>query len=196
MNLFISPLSGFSLCTFFSDDNKVVEKISLQRSQSFADVLYENNNWKQVKNIFFISGPASFTTLRNMGVFLETLQQFSLKKYNFYSLSTGQFFKFSYPKSDIQFLSVGKRECFVFQNNNYKKYKNSELAHQLQTSSDEKNKIMGGKEYISENSQKEISSEIENKISDEKIFTEILKNKEKYYIEKIEIDYGAEPNIG
>jgi hypothetical protein len=169
-----------------------------------------------VENIFFISGPASFTTLRNMSVFLETLKNFSEnannKKYNFYNISTQDFLEnfILYIDTDINKLShlftyaVGRQEVFIFEESKkYQKIKNKKLKEYIQNNN---YKTISG--FLSENIIniiKEINNikylnlehNLENNIDYNKIISEIITtNNKKLFSNNIKIDYGSLPTIG
>lgn len=158
MNLLLVP--SLQSCEFiFFTDIKICESLTLETSKSFSETIIASEYWKEVDSIYFVSGPASFTTLRNMSVFLETLQQFSEKaqnkKYNFYNISTAKILEnLSSNISNnlptlIYLYSVGKREVFLFEEQQYTKIKNKNLLEYiLNTVSHKKIKIFG---FLSEN---------------------------------------------
>ncbi len=216
MNLLIIPTLQSCSFIFFTKNSKILEHTILDKSKTFSETIMFSKNWEMVENIFFISGPASFTTLRNMSVFLETLKNFSEnannKKYNFYNISTQDFLEnfILYIDTDINKLShlftyaVGRQEVFIFEESKkYQKIKNKKLKEYIQNNN---YKTISG--FLSENIIniiKEINNikylnlehNLENNIDYNKIISEIITtNNKKLFSNNIKIDYGSLPTIG
>jgi len=214
MNLLIIPTLQSCSFLFFTEE-KIKEHIILDKSKTFSESIMLSDFWKNTQNIFFVSGPASFTTLRNMSVFLETLQNFSpdtkaeQKKYNFYNISMQNFLENfivqdSTNTKNLLLYSVGRREVFIFENNphkTYKKIKNKNLEEYIQNNTH--TRCSG---FLSENIQTILQEkniqyinfeEYENfkkYIHTKKLISE-MKNS-LYFSSDISIDYGSLPTIG
>ncbi len=214
MNLFLSTLSssGVPVGIFFSDDLSKIVDVNFERNDFFLDRLAKFQELKKVQKIFYVAGPASFTSLRNMSVFLNVFTSFSKfsdedEKIDLYKISTGEFFNMSFPNSDAHVLSVGRRESFIFTGDGYKKHKNIEALSVLQEISKKKTENLGEDLVISgefsenflERQQEEFSDVIfEFPISQKEFLTKILKNSKKFLQKnsRAAVDYGALPNIG
>ena len=192
MNLFISPLGMHPTLSFFSNNGEEKEFHTLQRNEGYADIMEKCEYWNSVTTIYYISGPCSFTSLRNMSVFLQTLKSFAKKQYAFIPITTAQYLQILSPQSTVHLFSVGKRETFVFQNAQYTKYKNTEILSIIQ-----KKEIIGGILCTDlEEQLREASFVIDKKISSTDIYTKVLKLEKNVRESNIEIDYGADPRLG
>jgi len=211
MNLLIIPT--LQSCSFiFFTESTILEHISLDKSKTFSESIMLSKHWKQTQNIYFISGPASFTTLRNMSVFLETLKNFSEyspsenKIYNFFNISTQEFLE-NYTintlsnTDNLHLYSVGRREVFIFKNKNQnkcEKIKNKDLAQYITNNT---NITCSG--FLSENvitilKQNNIEyinleDDLEKNINITKILS---KESTVKHSKDIFIDYGSLPTIG
>ncbi len=172
MNLLLHTLSRFPKGFFFDETGNVFAEITFSSSSGLIDVLSQEKAFFDTQNIFYVSGPAGFTGLRNLSVFLQIVQLFSPNPYSFFSIPTAQFLSLAFPESTHVILPIGKRESFLFCAGKYKKYRNEELL---------------------ENSAPQFSEEIHFSNT---FFQQIIEQKKAFQIEKIEIEYGAEPNIG
>jgi len=171
MNLLIHTLENTPKGFFFDSNGIVYKEIIFPSSSGFIDILSKENYFTDTYSIFYVSGPASFTSLRNLSVFLRILLKFSKNKYSIYSISTNDILLTLFPEKGKIALGIGKRESFIFSKNTpYKKIKN------------------------------EISLDI-FKVNFDKInfstifFSTLLKNKNKYIKNNITIEYGANPII-
>ena len=119
MNLFLSTISSQNtpFGIFFSDDLAEISEVYFERNDFFLERLSIFPEFEKVQKIFYVSGPASFTSLRNMSVFLSVFTEFSESEISLHSISTGAFFDITFPYSDLHILSVGRRESFVFLKN-------------------------------------------------------------------------------
>ncbi|HID92387.1 TPA: hypothetical protein EYG96_03250 [Candidatus Gracilibacteria bacterium] len=212
MNLLIIPTLQSCSFIFFTEE-KITENITLDKSKTFSESIMLSPFWKNTQNIFFISGPASFTTLRNMSVFLETLKNFSHdmkaenKEYNFYNISMQKFLEnfIIHKKTDTNNLflySVGKREVFIFNKKStikkYEKIKNKDLKEYIQN-----NNYTTCSGFLSENIITILNENnldfinfkdtLENNLDFKKLISEENKTN---YLNKITIDYGSLPTIG
>lgn len=171
MNFLIHTLSSAPQGYFFDDNGSVFSEIQFPSSSGFIDILSQEEKFKQVKNIFYVSGPASFTALRNLSVFLQILTKFSEEKYTVFKIPTQEYLFFLSPNISEIALPVGKRESFIFsKNTTYHKIKNTELSKDMP--------IYSGN------------------APDVSVFSSLFFYKEKYKTDHISIEYGAEPNIG
>ncbi len=196
MNLFLSTLSASPLGIFFSDEGKMIREISFERNDCFIDQLGKFPEISETQKIFYVSGPASFTSLRNMSVFLSTFTEFSEKKLQIFSVPTADFFQMSFPHCPLHILSVGRREGFVFTYHGYEKLKNPQIIEMIKKDSPE---VIGGEfsEQFLEQFQKEnFDTAFSFPLPQEDFLENLLENQQKFLTEKVEIDYGALPNIG
>jgi len=209
MNLLIIPTLQSCRFIFFTED-KILENIIFNKSKTFSESIMLSKHWKQTQSIYFISGPASFTTLRNMSVFLDTLQNFSQhlhsenKQYNFYNISTQEFLK-NYTISNtsknnnLYLYSVGRREVFIFKTDNkYEKIKNNNLAEYINNNNYKTCSGFLSESVITILNQNDIEcinfeDTLENNINIKKIISKESKNK---FLTEINIDYGSLPTIG
>lgn len=218
MNLFLSTLgvsgnnvNAFGVFFTINQQGKVeIEKeIFFERNNFFIDVLSKSQELAFLENIFYVSGPASFTGLRNMSVFLNTFSIFSenidkkaQKKIHLFSVPTGEFLDICFPFSDANILKSGRREAFVFEksssrtgekNIRYTKMKNTELLQYLETKNTD---VLGGQfseDFLKENGEKFTFSFSEPQ---EEILQKIYKKKERLKVECARVDYGSLPTIG
>jgi len=210
MNLFLSTISSQNtpFGIFFSDDLAEISEVYFERNDFFLDRLSTFPELEKVQKIFYVSGPASFTSLRNMSVFLSVFTEFSESEISLHSISTGEFFDITFPYSDLHILSVGRRESFVFLKNPensempYKKYKNPEVIEII------KNMFLKNPEMSLSGEFSEKFLELKNNeiadvafsfpIPQKEFLQNILENSGKFLIsqKRAPIDYGALPNIG
>lgn len=202
MNLFIYSLTGTIEGYFFDDKGGNIKEISVPFRSGIIDELSKYDDINHIEKIFVVSGPASFTSLRNIAVFINIFFEFSEQKITLYSVPTTKIFPLLFSNSKKFFLSVGKRETFLFspaEENNYQKHKNPLLAEKIRA------------EATSEDIAGFVSPEFKNILPSETIYKqsllqqdpakfflsllspEINKNWKKKFLE---IEYGAEPNIG
>lgn len=216
MNLFISPLSAEPLGIFFDQNTTHITDITFPKSKSFIEVLQKFPEISVIEKIFYVSGPASFTSLRNMSVFLNIFQKFSEKKIELFAIPSGQFFQMHFPHAHIHILSVGRREGFVFKGYNlygnasakYTKYKNQEIIEQIfnQSKTHPELTLAGifSEQFLEQLDEKFLENNPKNFPKpafsfplEQKEFLEILiQHQEKFAVPKGDIDYGAKPNIG
>lgn len=184
MNIFINIVSENSI-TFFDDNNFNVVKIN--KNEEFANIINKNTNWKEIKNIFYTNGPAYFTILRNMSVFLNTFKLF-VEKVNFYGISSAEYLFIEHPKADICLIPSGKNDFYTFTKDGlYKKLASNELESIIK-----KYKCVGGNKDLLKN----YKSKFIKPIDTEEIIQTIIKKKDNFEKNFINIDYGSLPKIG
>jgi tRNA A37 threonylcarbamoyladenosine modification protein TsaB len=206
MNLFLSTLGKTPWGFFFTDSLSSSKEVIFERNDFFIDRLSVFPELQKVENIFYVSGPASFTALRNMSVFLNVFTQFSQKKISLFAIPTAEFLAITFPHAQAHILSVGKRESFVFETQmeqdgtqkfSGKKYKNSEAIEYLQKKNRE---VLGGEmsENFLEKTQNSFTFAFPER--QKEVFIKILeksqKNPKHWRTNSATIEYGALPNIG
>lgn len=202
MNLFLHSLEGTIEGFFFENNGKKYQEISIPKQSGIIDELSKYKEIKEIQNIFIVSGPASFTSLRNLAVFTNTFLKFSDQEINFFSIPTLDIFKIFFPDAKEFFLSVGKRETFLFSPQSeikYTKWKNMAIAEKINQSS--KSKELRG--FLSPEMKQLIEGNFSEaiplfKTNTEKFFIDLLalSKEKKWEKEFLEIEYGALPNIG
>lgn len=172
MNLFIHTLTAFPEIYFF-DGGEYKTHQTVEKNNGFADICAQHCIAEEIENIFYISGPASFTGLRNISVFLKTLQAFGNENIQFYSLSSFELFELCFPDQLEYVFPTGRTECFIGTSKKYIQKKQRDLS--------ELEKLC-----IVEINAKNI----------QEIFPYLWANKSKYKTKNIHIEYGADPRIG
>lgn len=184
MHLLIHTLLATPVVYFFSEEGIPIKSISLSSSSGFIDDISQQVEFSDVRSIFYVSGPASFTALRNLSVFLQMLHHFSSIPYSFFAIPTHDFLCSCFPSASYLLLSAGKRESFLSTpSSSFSIYPNTRLLEIIPTGD-----LVGGF-YAEEMGYKKAPFY-------DLFFTNILNNKKKYYTNTITIDYGALPNIG
>ncbi len=210
MNLFIVPTVQSCSFIFFTEE-KILEHTILDTSKTFSESIMRSDFWKNTQNIFFVSGPASFTTLRNMSVFLETLKNFSThekaehKTYNFYNISTQNFLQqcITHKHNTTPFFlySVGRREVFIFSLDTKKPYTKIKNTQYVEYINDNISSVVIG--FLSENIETILTEHqreyinLGNTIDTYLNIQEIIEKKDTaLFSRNISIDYGSLPTIG
>jgi tRNA A37 threonylcarbamoyladenosine modification protein TsaB len=184
MNIFINIISENQII-FFDDNNlKVVE---MKKNEEFANIINKNIHWKEIKNIFYVKGPSYFTILRNMSVFLNTFKIFT-KNINFYGINSKDYLFIENPKANICFIASGKKDSYLFKKDEvYKKISNNEIEK-----ISNKYQFIGGNLDLLKNNESKYIKPIETS----KILKNMLKLKNSFEKNSINIDYGERPRIG
>ena len=211
MNLFLSTLSPSPYGIFFSDDGAEISEVYFERNDFFLDRLSKFPELKFVQKIFYVSGPESFTSLRNMSVFLNVFTEFSEHEISLYAIPSGRFFHMNTPYSQAHVLSVGRRESFLFSKKHsqsrmpeisYAKYKNPEVIALLKNLREQNPDLCVSGEFSEkflELQQQQIPDlAFAFPLSPADFVQELLANAEEFLLQKkrAHIEYGALPNIG
>lgn len=197
MHLFLLPFFLRPHILAFCPQTKTIYSHILSKDESYSDGITSLSLDAIPTSFWYASGPAPFTGLRNMSVFLKTLRLVH-PSCSFFSFSTSEYLAQCFPESEVQVFSAGKKECFVCTKNSIQLTKNSIFLESIQKAPQP---IGVFPESCHENFYTSLSTPpFSEHICSPQPFLQTLNsfinNASAYHTNDININYGALPRLG